>query len=452
MKILVVSFRFPPYNSVGAVSVGKTVKYLVALGHDVRVLTARDQQLPVTVPLEVDARTVVSTGWLNPMRLAQPAVGGRARVEATGFSAGRKHARAVHRVGRLYRSVMIPDEQIGWAWPAFRAGRRIVDRWRPDVIYASAPPLTSLIAGSSLALQTRIPWVAGLRDLWSDNPYREVRFARLDRALESRVLGSASGIVVTTREDAIRARYGVPTMTVMNGFDPDDVRERTDGSPKEQLRIVYTGILMVDQRDPTPLFEAMGSLRAEKRTVLADFYGRDSLFVTKTAELTGLADQVRAHGQVAYEDSLQAQRNADVLLLIQPDNADERLICPSKMFEYAAARRPVLVIGPTNGVVARLVDEFGLGVVAQHADDVAAALERWHEQKVSPDGLPDVNDRPPEELSRPAQVQRLSGFLERVVLDSRSVSGMTPQADGRSTDQVPRVVATDTHQKGIGRC
>ena len=438
MKILVVSFRFPPYNSVGAVSVGKTVKYLAALGHDVRVLCARDQQLPATVPLEVDARWVVSTGWLNPMRIAQPAAGGRARVEATGFSAGRKHDRAVHRLGRVYRSVMVPDPQIGWAWPAFRAGREIVKRWRPDVIFASAPPFTSLIVGGALAFRTGIPWVAGLRDLWSDNPYRQVRLARLDRLLESRVLGSASGIVVTTREDLIRARFRVPTRTVMNGYDPDDARarERTPGSPSEQFRIVHTGTLWLDRRDPTPLFEAMRSLRTEKRTVVADFYGRDSLFVTKKADLMGLADQVRAHGQVSHEDSLQAQRDADVLLLIQPDNADERLICPAKMFEYAAARRPVLLIGPSDGVVARLVDEFGLGIVARHADDVGAALGRWHEQKASRGGLPDVAERPPEDWSRPIQVQKLSDFLERVVLDPWSAGSAISQADDSSTDQV----------------
>jgi hypothetical protein len=119
---------------------------------------------------------------------------------------------------------------------------------------------------------------------------------------------------------------------------------------------------------------------------------------------------------------MQAQRDADVLLLIQPDSPDERLICPAKMFEYAAARRPVLVIGPSDGVVARLVDQFGLGVVAQQADDVATALGKWLEQKASRGDLPDVAERPPEDLSRPVQVRRLSDFLERVVRDPWSGS------------------------------
>src|ERR687897_791094 len=125
LRILVVSFRFPPYNSAGAVSIGKAAKYLVALGHEVRVITARDQQLPINLLVEVDPGNVVATWWFNPMRVAEPLAGGRERVSATGFSAGRRHDRLVYRIGRLYRTLMIPDREIGWAWPAVRAGRRL---------------------------------------------------------------------------------------------------------------------------------------------------------------------------------------------------------------------------------------------------------------------------------------------------------------------------------------
>jgi hypothetical protein len=374
----------------------------------------------------------VSTGWLNPMRFALRVAGGRDRVAATGFSAGRKHERAIHRLGRLYRGFMIPDKEIGWCWPAYRAGKRIVDEWRPDIIYASAPPFTSLVSASALAFRTGIPWVAGLRDLWCDGPYRAVRFARLDRALESRVLGSANGIVITTREDLMRARFGVPTATVMNGYDPEDVRERKAPFRSGRLGIVHTGALIHDRRDPTPLFDAMRELHAEGRKVGADFYGRDSVLVTKTAERAGVADLVRAHGPVSYPDSIQAQRDADVLLLIQPDNEDERRIYPAKLFEYAAARRPVLAIGPDDGVVARLITDLDLGSVVQRADDIAAELRRWHDRKASSGGLPDIAERPPEELSRRTQVQKLSDFLERVVRASGSDDGSRRGANGVS--------------------
>ena len=39
MKVLIVSFAFPPSNVIGAVRVGKLARYLDHRGHDVRVLT-----------------------------------------------------------------------------------------------------------------------------------------------------------------------------------------------------------------------------------------------------------------------------------------------------------------------------------------------------------------------------------------------------------------------------
>jgi glycosyltransferase involved in cell wall biosynthesis len=422
MKILVVSFRFPPYNAVGGVSVGKTVKYLVALGHDVRVVTARDQQVPTTLSMEVDAHAVMATGWLNPMRVAEVVAGGRDHVAATGFSAGRKHERLVYRIGRLYRSLIIPDQQIGWGWSAFRAGCRLARTWRPDVIYGSAPPYTGLLAASGIASRTGIPWVAGLRDLWSDNPYRRIQLARLDRALEFRVLSSAAGIVVTTEEaeDVIRARFRVPTATVMNGYDPDDACERSLESSPEELRVVYTGVLNHDRRDPTLLFHAMRTLRAEGRTVVADFYGRDSVLAAKAGARVGVGDLVSVHGAIPYGDSLQVQRDADLLLLLQWNNPAERGVCPAKIFEYAAARRPVLGIGPDDGVVARLLGEFGMGVVLQRPDDIAGELRRLMDEKARAGGLPDVASQPPDELSRERQVEKLARFLACVARSPRS--------------------------------
>lgn len=420
LKILVVSFRFPPYNSAGAVSIGKAAKYLVALGHEIRVVTARDQQLPTTLPMEVDPRFVVATRWFNPKRIAERIGGGKERVAATGFSAGRKHDRLVHLIGRLYRGLMIPDKEIGWGVPGYRAGRRVTKDWRPDVIYASAPPSTSLVVARGLSLRSGIPWVAGLGDLWSDNPYnpyRGTRFARLDQALEVKVMSSAAGFVVTTDEAAevIRGRYHMPTVTVMNGYDPDDVRERTRESSPEELRIVYTGILMHDRRDPIALFHAMRMLRAEGHTVIADFYGRDSLVAAKAAERAAVRDLVSIHGPISYSDSVQAQRDSDVLLLLQWNDAAERITCPAKLFEYAAARRPVLGIGPEDSVVARLLREHGMGIVLQRPDEIATELRRLIELKAEVGRVPDVAPAPPDELSRTRQVERLAGLLSAVV-------------------------------------
>jgi hypothetical protein len=201
------------------------------------------------------------------------------------------------------------------------------------------------------------------------------------------------------------------------------------------LRIVHTGIFMHDRRDPTPLFLAMRALRTQGRSVFADFYGRDSLVAMTVAEKAGVADLVTTHGSVPHQDSLRVQRNADLLLLLQRSDDAERHVCPAKLFEYAAARRPVLGIGPVNGVVSRLLDTFNMGVVLQGPDGIARELRRLLEVKARKGQVPDVASEPPAELSRERQVEKLARFLIEVVarhssLESGERNGTSDNGSG----------------------
>lgn len=65
MKILIVSFLFPPSHNVGALRVGKTAKHLLAMGYDVRVLTASNSLYLLGLPLEIPSERVVYTKWID---------------------------------------------------------------------------------------------------------------------------------------------------------------------------------------------------------------------------------------------------------------------------------------------------------------------------------------------------------------------------------------------------
>src|SRR5438270_8497809 len=72
MKVLIVSFAFPPSNVIGAVRVGKLARYLDRRGHDVRVLTT-DFVEDRSLPLEIARERVIYTEyrprqhWIDPL-------------------------------------------------------------------------------------------------------------------------------------------------------------------------------------------------------------------------------------------------------------------------------------------------------------------------------------------------------------------------------------------------
>src|SRR5262249_32789342 len=145
---------------------------------------------------------------------------------------------------------------------------------QPDFIFASAPPFTALLVAKRLSDEFRIPWVAELRDLWTQNPYyAHPRWRRLvDQVIERRVLTSAHSLVTVTPLWArhLKSRYPhKPVETILNGYAEEDYRNlspRTDQTSRV-VSILYTGNIYRGYRDPSMLFSAIRLLWRERDKV-----------------------------------------------------------------------------------------------------------------------------------------------------------------------------------------
>lgn len=436
LKILVVSWYFPPFNTMGALRIGKLCKYLHGGGHDVRVLCCSNLPYDRTLPQEFPEERVVRTPYRDvnaPFRLLARLRGGGAKPAAASAAPAPADSpdgpppspgllrRTLRALSNAYVELSnLPDGQIGWLPSAVRAGRRMLDGWTPDVVFASAPPFTGLLIGRSLARRHGIPWVVEYRDRHFEDPYAlpsDLRH-RLDQWMEDRWMSGVSGIVTVSEpwaEDYVR-RYGLPVETVYNGFDPDEFPvdyPRRPGDP-HVLRIVYTGILYPDRRDPSPLFAAIRSLGEEATSIRVEFYGANKSVLREMVERHGVVERVDIFDRIPYRESLDVQMNADILLLLQWNDPRERGNVPGKVFEYVAARRPVLGIGFEDGVPARILRERGIGIVLNDPPAIAAVLRRWIAEKRAQGQIPLTPLAAREGLSRPDQYRRLEAFLARM--------------------------------------
>ena len=81
MKILIVTWYFPPYNSMGSLRCGNFARYLLSQGHDVKILSAKDQPYPKTLPIDFPDERVIRTrhiyvnafpdhvhGWISALK------------------------------------------------------------------------------------------------------------------------------------------------------------------------------------------------------------------------------------------------------------------------------------------------------------------------------------------------------------------------------------------------
>ena len=155
------------------------------------------------------------------------------RAAPDGVTSARRPARATVPASSLanpspalYGLTHIPDKRADWIRVAIPAGRRLIEEWQPDIIFASAPPYTGLIVASRLARAFDIPWVADFRDLWVDNPYySEPGWRRpIDAVLERQTLRNAAGLVTVSPiwAEQLRRRHGKAAEVVYNGYAEED--------------------------------------------------------------------------------------------------------------------------------------------------------------------------------------------------------------------------------------
>ena len=391
-KVLVVSFYFPPTNSIASVRLGKFAKYLPQFGWEPIVLTANEVKgYSQNLPVEIDEANIFRTPYF--------ALGSTISYELTGgqrtiYQAPPKIStwrKALYKLIRLMEPVYtlpvirtLTLEPVGWYRHALKKGLEIISKEKIDVIFSSYSPSMSHFVASKLHKQTGIPWVAEFRDLWSLNHYlRKVQpFHFFEKELEKRVM-KGSDLLVTISEPAakqLETLHSKKVVTICNGFDEEDYLDNVPLTTK--FTITYTGNIYPGKQDPSSLFKAIAELEEEGKISPNDFEVRFFGGGTLTSLLPTIKDYhlegiVKICGLVPFSESIKRQKESTVLLFLGWNDPREKGVYTGKLFEYLGARRPILAIGLKGDVVDELLKETGAGVVLGQADEIEAVLSKW---------------------------------------------------------------------------
>ena len=443
MKILLISWYFPPSNTIAAVRLGKLAKHLLDRGHELRVLTAANPPYPATLELEIDGSLVHQAVWKditalpdwiscfvrpNPAStsprelLAKPKATTAASPTAPQPALKTKFRSIRRKLSDLYELLLgFPDIRVGWVPDARRKGIQIIRDWRPDILFASGPPFTTLLIGYLLSRSSGVPLVVEFRDRWADDPYYPPPWWRrsCDRWLESVMVRQAAGLTTVSEPWAVtfRKQHGKPVAVIPNGYDAEDFHGRIGQgwSDPHVLRIGYTGGIYPGYRDPSPLFRAIGSSKILRGSVEVHFYGSDPHIVSSLAHEHGVEANVIVHTQIDHAEALRVQQASDVLLLMQWDNPREQGNVPGKLAEYFGARRPILVLGLADGVPATEVQKRSAGLATTNPGAIGQWLDERLATKQKAGKLAPLSDEAVAGLSRAEQAVKLEQFFLQVI-------------------------------------
>jgi glycosyltransferase involved in cell wall biosynthesis len=420
MKILIVSYYFAPYNTIGAVRMTKMVKYLERQGYDVRVISANNQLLPKTLTVESKEENIIRTNYLTLQKYFHSFLGGRETIQNKGYQL-EKRTWILRKVASFYKTIFhFPDGQIGWYPFAVREGKRLTRSWKPDVIVSSGGPFTGFLVAKKLAEINEIPWIADLRDLWVDNAnYAYPRFRlKIEQRLEKHVLSSAEAIITISEPFAekLKKKFNSKVKVIMNGFDEEDYDELNKSNQTEhskKLTILYTGMVYEKYQDVKPLFSVLANNPTLSEQVEVEFYGRGLDVVEKLKGKFRLNNCVKINEPVSHKEIMEIQCKSDILLLLMWNDPNEKGNFPGKIYEYVGARRPILAIGTVDNVASEFIKKNNRGIVCYSEEEIKNQLKEWvaEKQKGYIDSMPALTK---EIYTRKGQTKQLQSLLEEV--------------------------------------
>ncbi len=149
--------------------------------------------------------------------------------------------------------------------------------------------------------------------------------------------------------------------SIPNGYDPRDF-ENFDYGKNKKFTITYTGTIS-EQYNINPFLDALARLRDTNLTPFTlQFVGSVYPILHEELAKRNLDKHTVFSNYVPHKESIKFLEKASLLLVCGPLNKDKKEGgIPAKVYEYLAARKPIIYIGKKDGFVAEVLKETGSG-------------------------------------------------------------------------------------------
>lgn len=388
-RVLIITYYFPPRPGVASLRLRGLAKYLPEFDWEPVILTASLPGQPD--PMYRVIQTPYPGDVLYRIKRKLHLQGNKGFMEQIGIPLQIREGRksVTSSMIRLTKGIVAyPDDQKDWLPFAVKTANELLKKEKYDALLSSSCPVTAHLIAKELKVRHHIPWIADLRDLWTQNYYYEYGVLRkcIERRLEVKTLALADALVTVSEplRDKLRAlhrRKPVSVSAILNGFDPDDV----GCAPlTKEFTITYTGHIYAKKRNPEILLEALNQLILEgvidQRKVKLRFFGPTQYWFEREIKRHHLEGVAKQYGIVPRDVALTKQRESQVLLQLTWNDPREQGVYTGKIFEYLASGRPILSIGWQKGVVSELLQETGTGIHVSNLTTLKKVVSSWYDE------------------------------------------------------------------------
>lgn len=374
MKVLIITYYWPPAGGSGVQRWLKFVKYLRDFGIEPLVYTVATTNYPI---LDESLQSDIPEGvevLKQPIFEPNNLFGRSSKKTSSGFLDTNPSF-----FGKIMQYIranyFIPDARKFWVKPSIKFLLKYLKDNTVEAIITTGPPHSLHLIGLRLKERLNIKWLADFRDPWTEIDYFHQlpltkRAVKKHEDLEQEVLKKADTVVVISKTMAKSyKKHNSNVYIITNGYDTTEKIHQVDLDIKFSL--VHIGMMNAD-RNHNILWQAIQELVEENPDFAADlqlkFIGKLANEVIDSLKNYSLNSYTKFIDYLEHQKVLEHQRSAQVLLLSVNNVPYAKGIITGKIFEYLQAKRPILAIAPTDGDLADILKKTNSGIAVDFND------------------------------------------------------------------------------------
>ena len=359
--VLIISYYFPPMGLSGVIKTAKTAKYLAKAGWRVVVLTATPNQYYAYDDTLLEELIEAGVHIYSTPSKKQPKPGETSPLP--GFVENTI-------IKPLQSQIYFPDPAIRWKRIALAAAEGIINEYNVSLLISVSPPLSNHVITDLIAEKFQIPFILDYQDEWTKgmtvDSTKKLK-STAHQKLENHLLNRTAKILVPSRlakEQMIKEYRFLDHDDIMifpAGFDPDDIKDiEINARAGDRFTIVHAGLV-----DDAGYFHDF--LNAIKNFIVNTPEAQSKIKLSlpgiiapKTSaiiEKLGLQSVIDSPGYIHHKALFATMKQATALLA----TTKSMYRIPSKMYEYAAIEKPLIVISPEHSAAYKMAMESGAG-------------------------------------------------------------------------------------------
>jgi hypothetical protein len=425
-KVLIITYYWIPSGGAGVQRWVKFAKYLRQFGWEPIIYTPQNPEYPsidhsFEKDIPADIKVIKTPIW-EPYNVYRNLTGKKNQAINAGFISENKKQGWKDKLSIWIRgNFLIPDPRRFWIKPSVRFLNDYLKDNPVDAVITTGPPHSMHLIGMGLKKNfSSLPWVADFRDPWTNiDFYRDLNlnwFAdKIHHKLERKVLQKADAVLVVSRgmEEEFAPMKPKKLQVITNGYDESDVQVGTLALDAK-FSISHIGTLNA-ARNPRTVWKVLSEICAEnidfKKDLQIQLVGKVDFSVLEDIQRYGLQEQLLKIDYLSHSEAIAKQNTSQVLMLLINQSGNAKGILTGKFFEYLAAKRPILAVGPTDGDAAVVLNETGAGVMVDFADEQATKTAILNYYNLYKNAALIVQSESVERFSRRSLTGELVGLL-----------------------------------------